>query len=354
MTATVQLSSVEDLLGILPYHFGFHPRRSLVSVAVCRSRLVLVQRLDLPAVGDQAEAATAHMAEMADRADADAVLLIGYEDRAGEAHAPLALLKDRCLLSGLDVVGWLVVRDGRWYGEGPRWSSPPEGRPVPAADQVPAAAEWVALGVAPLPDRETLARSLQPDPGSAARRVAPSATADLSRRRQLRPRDLWAAAQVWRQLLRPDTRGEPCVALDDAVLATALAALEDVTFRDAVIAWLAPELCPPGLLSARVWRMVRLVWGPGPGMDSSIRPRAGQAVDEGGIQQRLIELCRYVDGPDCAAPLCILAASAWSQGNGALAAVALERAAAAAPGHTLTRLLTQLVRHGIRPGTVGA
>lgn len=50
-----------------------------------------------------------------------------------------------------------------------------------------------------------------------------------------------------------------------------------------------------------------------------------------------------------AAPACLLAFAAWRAGQGALAAVALERALAGHPDYSLALLLDDLLRRGVPP-----
>lgn len=85
---------------------------------------------------------------------------------------------------------------------------------------------------------------------------------------------------------------------------------------------------------------------------------AGRPSDPG-ERRRLLEvllaLCRAVPDtrPDDAAAACTVAAQvAWSEGDGALARSALDRALRLAPGYRLAGLLDRVVSQGVRPSTV--
>ena len=45
----IRLGGPSDILAVLPYQLGFHPRDSLVVVSLHGTRMGLVQRIDLPA-----------------------------------------------------------------------------------------------------------------------------------------------------------------------------------------------------------------------------------------------------------------------------------------------------------------
>ena len=44
----IRLGGPSDILAVLPYQLGFHPRESLVVVSLHGTRMGLVQRIDLP------------------------------------------------------------------------------------------------------------------------------------------------------------------------------------------------------------------------------------------------------------------------------------------------------------------
>jgi malonyl CoA-acyl carrier protein transacylase len=60
-------------------------------------------------------------------------------------------------------------------------------------------------------------------------------------------------------------------------------------------------------------------------------------------------LARRVPADYDATPLVLVAWSAWRQGDGALAGIAVERALAADPGHSLGLLVAHALEHGVNP-----
>ena len=88
MTAPpITLRSPAELLAVIPHLLGFEPCRCIVVVAIRDRRIGLTQRMDLPAherVGEVSDALVGHVLRDA----ADAALLVGYEESAGEKPAP--------------------------------------------------------------------------------------------------------------------------------------------------------------------------------------------------------------------------------------------------------------------------
>ena len=68
------------------------------------------------------------------------------------------------------------------------------------------------------------------------------------------------------------------------------------------------------------------------------------------LEQLWLDLVTCCDGSLAVPPLALLGMHAWSQGNGALALVAAERALSIDPGYRLARLLDQTLYLGVRPG----
>ena len=72
----IRLGGPSDILAVLPYQLGFHPRESLVVVSLHGTRMGLVQRIDLPPPEHAAAAVEAMLPPL--RRDApDGVLLLG-------------------------------------------------------------------------------------------------------------------------------------------------------------------------------------------------------------------------------------------------------------------------------------
>ncbi len=156
----ISLSGPADLLTILPFHLGFQPTRSVVVVCFHGKRLGLVARFDLvPAALADASAAAGLPTLVRDRPSG--VCLVGFEDEAGESDPLTEALRAGLEREGVDVGDRLVVRDGRWFTAGCD-CCPPGGRPMPEPADVPAVADYVALGHSVLGDRDSLVALVRP------------------------------------------------------------------------------------------------------------------------------------------------------------------------------------------------
>jgi hypothetical protein len=296
----------------------------------------------------------------------DAVLLVGYESRAGESLPVLEALAHACDDLELDVMDRLVVRDGRWFAPDCDGDCcPAEGTPLSPPEATPAVADFVALEMAPLPDRASLADQLVPDPSrradvegalsaAAARHDSaatapddPSATpvdgvADHALAVQ---RLRWLA--TWAVVSDVSAARPPIDGLSPEEVAALALSLRDVALRDAVIGWLCPGTLPLDCLDDDLVDQLRCslpgpVWSARPATDISVV--AGRR-----LQARLVALCRALPDGQAAPMLTVLANVAWWLGDGALARTALERALAVEPGYRLARLLDRMVVLAIRP-----
>ena len=103
------------------------------------------------------------------------VCLVGFEVEAGESDPLTQALRAALEREGVDVGDRLVVRDGRWFTAGCD-CCPPGGRPLPEPADVPAVADYVALGHSVLDDRDSLVALVRPaadaDPLHAETRAA--------------------------------------------------------------------------------------------------------------------------------------------------------------------------------------
>ncbi|WP_341718199.1 DUF4192 domain-containing protein [Micromonospora sp. FIMYZ51] len=306
--------SPADLIAAVPYLLGFHPAESIVVVAMSGSRIVFAARSDLPGDADPREAA-GHIAAVTARQGADSATVIGYGP-AAQVTPALDALRDVLADAGLAVLDALRVTDGRW------WSylctepdcCPPEGNAYdPRASSVPAAA--VFAGQVALPDRATLARQVAPI-GEATMRpaieraeqrltalLAGAPASDLLGRRALRV----AGVAAYRAARRRHRDGE--------------------RLTDDEVAWLC-------LLLTHL----------------PVRDHAWERTD-GRVEDVAFwsELLRRAEPELIAAPGALLAFAAWRDGQGALAAVALERVLAEHPDYSLALLMDDLLRRGVPP-----
>lgn len=364
----IRLRGPADILAALPYQLGYHPGNAVVVVALSNRAVGLVQRVDLPPVDHVSEAVAALLPALT-REEADAVLLVGYESTAGESLPALDALADACTGLGLEVVDRLVVRGERWFApDCDGGCCPAEGTPMTQPADVPVVAEFVALEMAPVADRDALTRQLQPDEGRCEEVDAALTRAAADARRSAaaegrRPRRATALtlvdgrAQTVRRLrwlagwasvcdVAGDLREAGADVGADEVAALAVS-LRDIGLRDGVIAWLCPGTLPldsldPDLLDQLRTSLPRPAWASSPPTPASVI--AGRRM-----QARLVQLCRMLPAREAAPMLTVLANFAWCLGDGALARAALERALAAEPGYRLAGLLERMVELAIRP-----
>ncbi|MEO6790474.1 MAG: DUF4192 domain-containing protein [Ornithinibacter sp.] len=370
MTADITLRGPGDVLAVLPYQLGYHPRDSVVVVSLREKQIALVLRCDLPP-DEHVAMVSASLVGPVVRERADSVLVLGFEE-VEHASIPLALaVVDDLERQGVEVLDVQVVRGGRRYSPiCARPCCPPEGEPVPGPQDVPAVAEFVLQGRSPLPDRRQVDDLVEAQPAlvlgvaeALARRASrPGRVTDRRRR----------SASAWGVLL--SVPGQPGERLVPRVLADLVAGLADVPWRDGVIAWLAPGVLPVSTLDTHV--VARLCatmprWAQmGAGFDAeplrgSLRqlPHGGPVGRSGGLgraaerdelRARLLSLCRAVpdSAPVEAAATCTLAAAVcWADGDGAVARAAIDRAVRLRPDYRLACLLERLIDQGVRVGS---
>lgn len=327
----VRLGGPADILGVLPWRLGFHPRESVVVVCLegPRKRDRLVMRGDLPAPGHE-PAGAADLVGRVRRVGADAALVVVYTEAPPDPDGGQALPRAGFVdLLGADLARWgveltdaLLVRAGRWWSylcANPR-CCPPDGTPLASGGteaSVRYAAEAVGRGGVVRPDRDAVRRSVEPADHAVARTVRAqamqSATALLRETladggypawRTLTLNRLWALRVRWDR----GERGRP-EPVDAAVV---LLGLSDKQVRDRLVT-------------------------------------AALDDDVESVIDLFTVLARQADDP-FAAPVCtVLAWLAYSAGHGALATVALERAVRADPGYELARLLEAGMEAMVRP-----
>lgn len=340
MTAPpVTLRSPEDLLAVIPHLLGFQPQSAIVVMGLRNRKLGLTQRMDLPEpvrVEEVAEALVRHLRKDA----AEAALLVGYEDTAGESLTLIDALSEQLVARDVSVRDRIVVHGGRWRSLDCDQPSccPPEGRPLPLAAEVPfAVAEFIGVGSAPLRDREALAGQVEPGP-------AADEVAQLLRRERPEPTSLTDSAgrdrlaHTWARLLT--TRPGLVTPADAAV---ALQSLADIRTRDGITWLLIPDSLDRAVLPADTQALVRRV--------AIIRAARGSndaAPSIGDVKARLITLCQHATDEHAAPVLTVLATCSWWHGDGALARVALDRALRCDPEYRLARLLRLMIDEGIR------
>ncbi|HYO17855.1 MAG TPA: DUF4192 domain-containing protein [Dermatophilaceae bacterium] len=379
MTTTIRLNGPADVLTLLPYQLGFHPRQCLVAVSLRGSRsnrVGLVQRIDLPPsdhVGDAVDAMISPLLQD----EPESVLLIGFEEHEGQSRAMLDDMGDACRAYGITVADRMVVRDGRWFDlDCVRSCCPPEGLPLPAPSEVPAVAEFVGREICPLPDRSALADLVEPNSPRLGRAVSRLAQEWLQLRHdaagtgsaglpagQQEPvtaeRELhdFRASElaVWSRVLCDEDDAESIRELPPQDLAMLAASLTDVDLRDGLIAWLCPGTLSLDLIDPVLSvQMSQALAEPRVGGDLAGAGSMEQVVSLQRFERRLCELSAALPDGWAVPTLTVLASFSWWRGDGALTRIALDRALRVDPEYRLAQLLERMVDLAIRPERASA
>ncbi|MFU8851331.1 DUF4192 domain-containing protein [Micromonospora sp. SL1-18] len=307
-----------DLVAAVPYLLGFHPAESVVVVALRGRRVVFAARGDLPEPGADPRPAARHLAQVVARQGTESATVIGYGPAARVTGAVDAV-GEALNASGLLVLDALRVTDGRW------WSylctepecCPLDGTPYdPEASEVSAAA--VFAGQVALPDRAALTAQVSPLDGPV--RVAMRRATVRARRRMM---DLI------------EESAETVLVGGRTVQSAGVAALRDAFRRQRRGERLGDDRA--------AWLTVLLTQLP-------VRDHAWERTDGRDTDISLwTDVLRRAEPELIAAPGSLLAFAAWRAGQGALAAVALERVLAAHPDYSLALLLDDMLRRGLPP-----
>jgi hypothetical protein len=342
-TNTINLRSANELLAVVPYLLGFKPARSLVVLCLSERRLGLTQRLDLPRPEHANHVAAALMPSLV-KEDPDSVVLIGYENRAGDSLPALESLSAVLQSQQIQIHDRLVVRNGRWRSldcANPK-CCPPGGSRVPEPADVPGVvAEFIGQGISPHRDRETLVKQLE------AGREAVAVTKVLRSLQKARAKAVGSPSvsrselfAPWPRILDPDATTIPA---EDAALAAI--SLQDIEIRDGLVAWLSPGTLNINELGPEVQELfcgLKPAWG-------EERCDPASIASQNAVQDRLIRLSGMLPDHVAAPALAVLASFTWWRGDGALARVALTRALRCDPDYRLAKLLLQMVDLAVRP-----
>jgi hypothetical protein len=326
VAAKVQLRAAtpDAVLAVVPHLLGFYPSRSLVVLGLGEQNRVMVTfRYDLPEPSDH-ELATdiaEHAEYILTRERIPAAMLIGYGS-ADLVLPALAMTAARIGSHGIGVQEALRADVGRY------WSllcsdvgcCPPEGRSYDPGSH-PAAAAMTDAGLTAQPDREALARTLKRPAGTAD---AIARATEQARLRLARLADAGEAAGDGDPRLRV-TRAGRCQVQQAIRHYRAGGRIDSV----AHLAWLAVLL-------------------------SDIRVRddawARMTPAHRDAHCRLwTDVLRAAATEFAPAPASLLTFTAWQAGNGALAAMAVDRALAADPGYSMAHLLAGAVEAALPP-----
>lgn len=309
----IRLSDPSELIAAVPHLLGFHPRDSVVLLALRGRNLGLTLRADLvesdqaPLLAEQLLAPIARQ-----RPTGVAVIVIGGEP-SPDGDPP-----HRALVDAIDNVltgGGLPVVHAAWTAEtvrGAPWrcyDDPLCVGTVPDPATSPLAAATVAAGAVTFSSREEMAELVAAeDPAALQRRALLLDAGDADH--PLSDHAVTQRLTRLRELLR-------------------VAATGDLVLSDGVVAEVASALCDHRVLDAC------LPWCSG----------AGAAAAE----QLWLALVRATPAPERAEPAALLAFTAYLRGDGALAGVALDTALGACPQHSLSGLLRAALEGGLPP-----
>lgn len=320
----LRASSSDAVLAVVPHMLGFYPDRSLVVLGLGdRNRVRMIFRYDLPDPPDLELTAdiAEHAAYVLTREAVTSAMLIGYGP--AQLVSPVAIAAaDGLAAAGLRLHDVLRAVGGRFWSllcDDPS-CCPPEGQRYDPGSH-PAAAQMTAAGLTAHPDRAALVRTLQPLPGSAEKAGRAASLARLrlaeaeAQSKAAGERDpALRIARIGRAAVQRAIRryraGGAISSPDHLALLAVL--LTDLRVRDDAWARMDPARADA---HRRLWTDVL----------------KGASAD-------------YVP-----APAALLAFTAWQAGNGALAAVAVDRVLAADAGYSMAHLLASALDAGLPP-----
>ena len=160
-TAT-ELTTPYDLLAAVPFMVGYHPKDSIVAIALREKKVVMAMRVDFPEAEAMVSTSTTIAAHLL-RESATESIVVGYLPAGTFAGDPLATLRDVIAGHGVLVKECIEVRGDRFRSSicADTECCPPEGNPVPVLADSRVTAEQVAAGN-PLPflDLDEMKRSI--------------------------------------------------------------------------------------------------------------------------------------------------------------------------------------------------
>jgi len=309
----VRLTHPGELIAAVPHLLGFHPRDSLVVIALDGRRVGMTLRGDLVPPGEEELLAAQLVGPLLHRPRTAVVLLVVGGVPGQDGRPPQCPLVDT-VDDALAAEG-IVVQHALWAAAtrpGVPWSCYDElgcaGTVADPAASALAAASVVA-GSVTFDSREELASLLTPDPAPAlARRTRLIEAADADH-----PLSAATAARMAERLAALHaTAASGHLGLDDAGVAEVASALCDHRVRDACLAWSVGD-------------------------------------DAAAAEQLWLALVRATPEPVRAEPAALLGCTAYLRGDGALAGLALDVALAACPEHALAGLLRVALDGGLPP-----
>ncbi|GLZ34163.1 hypothetical protein Lesp02_63500 [Lentzea sp. NBRC 105346] len=300
----------EDLIASVPHVLGFHPRDSLVVMAMQQSSLTFTLRVDIPLARHRRGLAEQLLMPIRAQQPTSVLLMVfggGKADPAGKPpHAKLIDLMHSALCSvGVPLAHAIWVRSCQAGEPWICYADPECSGTMPDPNTSPLAAASAAAGNVTFADRSDVVALVEPVGDDV-----------LTRRSELLDKAVdehqkETAAGI--RLVR-DTIGRDTPLSDDEVVALAMA-LSDHRVRDACMTYAIGD---KSQAAERLW----------------------------------LELTRGCPAPERAEPATLLAVNAYLRGDGGLASVAIEAAEAACPGHRLAGLLRSAFDCGLAPARI--
>ena len=160
-TAT-QLTTPHDLLAAVPFMVGYHPKDSLVAMALRDDKIVMAMRVDFPNI-DLTTTVSKTIATHLLREEATEAIIVGYLPADLVKIDPLSVVREVIATHGVLVKECIEVKGDRFRSTlcADIVCCPPEGTPIPALSDSRITAEQVAAGN-PLPflDLDEMKRSI--------------------------------------------------------------------------------------------------------------------------------------------------------------------------------------------------
>ena len=314
----LKLRTPAQLVTAIPYLVGFHPADSVVALSFHRGRgrLGLTMRADLAAEDEPGFVPGLVERLVLDGADSAVIAVYADELRRDLVDRMIAEVRTR----GIGLRDAIHVGTDRWWSYvcTDEHCCPAAGTPLVAGAAPGGESEVAAVmtyaGMSVLPDRGSLEEQVRP-----VQLLARKAMAAALERAAVRPADSVRdeSLQLLADLLaRFGGRG---ATVTDDEAAVAIVALTDIPVRDEVCVWAATR-----------------------------------RHDVPALLELLLELTRRALPPFDAPVATVLAATAYLEGNGALAAVALDRAFDTDPAYSLALLLAAALEGQVHPSALRA
>ncbi|MEV0610973.1 DUF4192 domain-containing protein [Polymorphospora rubra] len=329
----LKATSPVDLLALVPYLLGYHPSDSIVIVGLHDQRVRFAARTSLPEDPDTPDSVAHDVAAVMARQSVQETLIVGYgpQDRVVAATNAITVALHGVNLPVRDT---LRVTDGRYFVDWCREPCcPAEGIAFDPASSAMAAHATYA-GVVALPDRESLQATVAPVDGPA--RTAMRDATDRAAQRMAALLHAPPGADDEPAPVTPPANGTPD--MGDVVLRSGRTAVADAVDRYRHGGHLTDD--------EAAWLAVLLTHTP-------VRDHAALHTDGQEDDMRLwLDLTRRAQPELVAGPATLLGYVAYRRGDGAVAAIALERALHAQPGYRLAVLLSEALAAGIPPSAL--